>query len=479
MSDARQPRQIGRYQVVDVLGAGSMGVVYKAHDPAIGRDVAIKVVRIDAGSATEHDSSVERLRVEARAAGRCNHPAIISIFDFLEIDGDPAIVMEFVDGRSLYGHLRDRAVRNALEPVRLIRQVLEALGYAHGQGVIHRDIKPANILMTTGGTIKIADFGIARLPGLNATLTGATLGTPNYMAPEQLSGAAIDHRADLFAVGAIFYELLAGRPPFAGPNTAATLALLAGPAEADLTPVHASYRTILGHALAKDRTQRYRSAEEFAAALADPALSHPPVADQQTLLMSATAPATHWDPTLLRLAERELARFLGPMARVQVARASQAAGAPEDLFGTLAGLLPDQADRSRFLRAVGAGRGGPNQSAAGSIGGTASRGSGSVGSVRSTGPGSATGAPSLGSAGRPGGTASQSFAGIADAAAAAAQAALVQYVGPIARVLVREDAAQAVSARDFIERLCAHVTKPDQQAALRRRLAAEVEPKLG
>src|SRR5579871_6117477 len=198
MTNAAQPRLIGRYQVVDVLGAGSMGVVYKAYDPTIGRHVAIKVVRIDAASTAEHVAAVDRLRIEAQAAGRCSHPAIVGIFDFLDQEGDPGIVMEYIEGRNLYGHLRDRAARSALDPVRMVRQILDPLSYAHGQGVIHRDIKPANILITLTGLVKIADFGIARLAGMNMTLTGATLGTPNYMAPEQLGSQPVDQRADLF-----------------------------------------------------------------------------------------------------------------------------------------------------------------------------------------------------------------------------------------------------------------------------------------
>jgi len=134
MTDARQPRQIGPYQIVDVHGAGSMGVVYRAYDPAIGRDVAVKLVRIDASSTRDHAAAVDRLRIEARAAGRCLHPGIVSVFDFVEQEGaTPAIVMEFIEGRSLHSHLRDKTARAALDPVALVRQILAPLGYAHSQ----------------------------------------------------------------------------------------------------------------------------------------------------------------------------------------------------------------------------------------------------------------------------------------------------------------------------------------------------------
>ena len=507
MSNAATPRQIGRYQVVDVLGAGAMGVVYRAHDPTLGRDVAIKLLRIDAPTLQEQEASVDRLRIEARAASRCNHPAIIGVFDFIDQDGAPAIVMELVEGRSLHGHLRDAAARSALDPVRLVHDILDALAYAHGQGVIHRDIKPANILMTTAGRVKIADFGIARLPGMNTTLTGATLGTPNYMAPEQLGHGSVDHRADLFAVGALLYEMLAGRPPFAGRNTGETLMRLAGPEEADMAPIQAAHRSVLARALAKDRAHRFPSAEAFMAALA-PWNARVPTGESTVIMAPSPAPppslAQGWDSTLLRLAERELAQFLGPMARLLVARAAQEAPTAEALVATLSEHLPAPADRSRFLRAITAGRG-TGSLAGGSLsgaarpvgGGTGSQGAGSggAGSGGSGSGGSGSGrlgfgsgrttvtAPGTQGAGFGGGsggtTAMRPFAGVPDEAAAAAQAALVTFVGPIARVLVRQAAGEATSVPDFFERLCVHVPKPDEQATLRRRLAAEVEPKFG
>ncbi len=216
MNQQTRPGAIGRYQILDVVGSGAMGTVYKAHDPAIGRDVAIKVVRIDADSAQERAAAIDRFRLEVQAAGRCSHPAIVGVYDFLDQSGDPAIVMELVDGTSLYRTLRDPERRAAYPLPGVLLQVLEGLGYAHGQGIIHRDIKPANILVTPSGQAKIADFGVARLAGANATMAGAMLGTPSYMAPEQLIDDRVDHRADLFSVGAILYEMLAGKSPFAG-----------------------------------------------------------------------------------------------------------------------------------------------------------------------------------------------------------------------------------------------------------------------
>jgi eukaryotic-like serine/threonine-protein kinase len=174
-----RPLAIGRYQVLDALGSGAMGTVYKASDPVIGRNVAIKVIRIDADSAQDHAASVARFRAEVQAAGRCAHPAIVGIYDFLEQAGDPAIVMELVEGNSLHAALRDPTVRATLSVPEVLLQVLDGLGYAHGQGVIHRDVKPANILLTASGQPKIVDFGIARSPDGDATLGGAMMGTPS------------------------------------------------------------------------------------------------------------------------------------------------------------------------------------------------------------------------------------------------------------------------------------------------------------
>ena len=457
------PVSIGRYQVLGVLGRGAMGIVYKAHDPVIGRNVAIKVVRIDAVSDAERAEAIDRFRVEVQAAGRCSHPGIVSVYDFLDQDGDPAIVMELVEGSSLHAVLRDPARRAAIDPAGIVAQVLAALGYAHSLGIIHRDVKPANILLTAAGLVKIADFGIARLSGPAATQTSAMLGTPSYMAPEQLTGDAVDARADLFAVGAIFYEMLVGRPPFAGRSMPDTLARLGSPEPADMSPVLAgagyAYAEVLRRALSKDRTQRFQRAEDFAAALLGTG-SHDALLDAQATVVrpagSLVAPARGWDTVWLQRVEQQLAQVVGPMARVLVTRAAQEASGPEELLAAVTQTMPNAADRSAFLRAVGGGRVEP-----------------SVGSGRTLDRGTATGGSQLRAPRTLGGPVN-----VSPEASAAAVAALVQFVGPIARVLVRDAAAGATSGRDFIERLCAHVTKPDDVNALRRRLRAEVEPRL-
>jgi eukaryotic-like serine/threonine-protein kinase len=490
MNQQTRPEAIGRYQIRDVVGSGAMGTVYKAHDPAIGRDVAIKVVRIDADSVQEREAAIDRFRLEVQAAGRCSHPAIVGVYDFLDQSGDPAIVMELVDGTSLYRTMRDPERRAAYSLPLVLHQVLEGLGYAHGQGIIHRDIKPANILVTPSGQAKIADFGVARLAGANATFSGAMLGTPSYMAPEQLIDDQVDHRADLFAAGAILYEMLAGKSPFAGRTVPETMMRLSGPNPADMAPVvaagHKMFVPVLQQALAKDRGRRFQTAEAFLAALqAASSGSNAATEDDPgaTIVMVSQRPKLGaFDPSFLQRVELHLARFVGPIARTMVTQAARQAGSPGDLYALLARDLPDATNRSRFLRLVGGGRVEPSLGDRGRPGQTMAP---QTMAPQTMAPPTMA-PPTMG----PETMAPQTIppqtipprtfgaGSIPPAATAAAQAALVQYVGPIARVLVRDAAAQATSRRDFIDRLCAQVTKPDERAALQRRLRAEVEPKL-
>jgi len=453
-----QPSFIGRYRILDILGSGSTGVVYRAHDPLIDRAVAVKVVRIDAGDAEEQAASVARFRREVQAAGQCSHPGIVRVYDFLQHQDSYDIIMEMVDGSSLDRHLRDPSRRAALSMTGLLLEVLDALDYAHGLGIVHRDIKPANILLTTAGKVKITDFGIARVVGSgNATQVGLMLGTPSYMAPEQARGDTVDSRADLFAVGAIFYEMLSGRPPFAGTTITETVLRVSEPAPADMEPVSAAggqaYIGILQQALAKDQTRRFQTAGAFAAALRAVVYGDTTDDQQATVVLSTRASRT-WDPAFLQQVERQLARFAGPMARLAVMQAAAGSASTDELYAALARGLDSAADRTLFLRAVGTGRVEPSISIR--------RPSETV-SARTIPPRTAL---------------LREPVTISAEAAAAAQAALVVHTGPIARMLVRDAAAKATSGADFIERLCAHVTQPDELATLRRRLRSEVEPKL-
>ena len=268
---AQSPSLIGRYQILGVVGRGGMGAVYRAFDPGIKRHVAIKAINKSMLDEAELAHVMARFRHEAQAVGRLTHPRIVAIYDYGE-DGDHAyIVMELVQGRSLYDHLAQPAAYDVRESGEIIAQLLEALGYCHAEGVIHRDIKPSNILVNSDGRIKLSDFGIAHIESSELTKLGEVLGTPYYMAPEQFMGTEVDHLADLYAVGVIAYELLTGQKPFTG-NTANVMrqALNERPRNpSEVKPeLGTGFDAVLQKALAKKREERYGSAREFAEAFA-------------------------------------------------------------------------------------------------------------------------------------------------------------------------------------------------------------------
>jgi serine/threonine protein kinase len=207
--------QIGRYQVIGELGRGAMGVVYRAQDPAIGRTVAIKTIRLsDFTDPSERDRLRERLIREAQSAGILSHPGIVTIYDIAQ-EGELAyIFMEFVNGPPLEKVLLSESPPDRETLLGIFRQTAAALDYAHKKGIVHRDIKPANIMIHEDGTAKITDFGVAKIVSQNMTQAGAMMGTPSYMSPEQVQGVPVDGRADQFALAVIVFELLTGERPF-------------------------------------------------------------------------------------------------------------------------------------------------------------------------------------------------------------------------------------------------------------------------
>lgn len=267
-------RRFGRYHVVRPLGMGAMGQVYEGHDPQIDRRVAIKTIRLDELSPAMVAEFEARFRAEMRAAGRLQHPNIVALHDAGRDAGSAYIVMEYVDGEDLKRRLDTGWRPDVPAAVDLLLQLLAALAAAHAQGVIHRDVKPANILLTPQGRLKLADFGVARLQdGADATRTrGMVVGTPKYAAPEQLTGGAVDARADLFSCGVLLYRLLAGTLPFDGPNEMVVMHRLLhenAPPPSSLNPaVPAALDAIVAQALSKDPARRPADAQSFAALLA-------------------------------------------------------------------------------------------------------------------------------------------------------------------------------------------------------------------
>ena len=279
----KHPTQLGKYPITAVLGEGAMGVVYKAHDPGIGRPVAIKTVRSDlladpfdaapAKSAEAADGMAARFRNEARAVGRLSHPGIVAIYEYGEDAGTAFIAMEYVEGKTLSELLASGPLLPEPEMLRVMDQLLDALDCAHEAGVWHRDIKPANLIVTASGRVKVTDFGIARIENAGLTLVNSQIGTPGYMAPEQYTGEGVDHRADLYAAGVLLYRMLTGRKPFEGAAASVMFKVMnqdpvppSQVEEAAARPV--GYDTIIAKALARNPADRYANAAEFRRALA-------------------------------------------------------------------------------------------------------------------------------------------------------------------------------------------------------------------
>jgi predicted Ser/Thr protein kinase len=256
---------VGRYEITGELGRGAMGVVYKALDPTIGRTVALKTMRLDVHG-LDAQEMVRRFQNEARAAGVLNHPNIVTIYDAGEQDGIFYIAMEFIEGTTLHEVLAEKRVLATDEVLQLTRQICRGLDYAHSNGIVHRDIKPANIMITGNGTVKIMDFGIAKSGG-QVTNTGQVLGTPNYMAPEQVKGRQLDGRSDLFSLGVILYEMLTGEKPFVGQNVTTIIYKIVNenpitPRDLDVT-VHPGLSAIVTKALAKAPDDRYQTGADL------------------------------------------------------------------------------------------------------------------------------------------------------------------------------------------------------------------------
>ena len=255
---------IGKYEVEKVLGRGGMGTVYQARDPVIHRTVALKTMT--PGLAETPELKARFLR-EAQAAGGLRHQNIVTVYDLGEDHGQPYIAMEFVEGQDLEKIIQTRQPLSAEWKIDVLRQVCEGLAFAHRAGIVHRDVKPANIRVTSDGEVKIMDFGITHLQSSTMTKSGLVLGTVHYMAPEQVEGQKIDHRADIFSVGAIAYELLAYRRPFDGDSLTQVMFHIMRK-DPDFTALPRTdfspgLEAIVQRALAKPVAERYQSLDEM------------------------------------------------------------------------------------------------------------------------------------------------------------------------------------------------------------------------
>jgi serine/threonine protein kinase len=259
---------LGRYKIISEIGQGAMGVVYKAVDPIIDRTVAIKTINLNL-SKSELEEYEARFQQEIKAAGRLNHPNIVTIYDVGKTDQVAYMAMEFLEGKELKDMIATGQIPPPDQVVDIITQVADGLSFAHQQDIVHRDVKPSNIMVMKGGIAKITDFGIARLPNSAVkTMTGLILGSPRYMSPEQVIGKAIDARSDIFSLGVVLYEALTSVAPFDGDNVNAimyaTVNTTPPPPSAHVRAVPPMLDLIVAKAMAKLLEDRYQSVKELA-----------------------------------------------------------------------------------------------------------------------------------------------------------------------------------------------------------------------
>jgi len=461
MSEA--PTTIGRYQVKRWLASGAMGEVYEAYDPIIDRPVAIKTLRrelIERGDAT---GWLERFRHEARAAGRRMHPNIVTILDFGDQDGTPYLAMEYVAGENVDAALKRSGPFDEARAVSVITQVLSALEFAHAEGVIHRDIKPSNILLPKSGPVKVADFGIAHLEQSDLTIDGDVLGTPSYMAPEQLLGGQIDHRADLYASGLLLFEMLTGEKAFQNRQVFDLVRTMRERAPSDIWVKHPevspALAAVINRALAFDPAERYPTATEFADAIRGAGTSIAPSSVRQMDATIVVPPATRPPPAIppnpppsssaqalpahtasfgaetLAAVEHDLSTFIGPLARIAVRRAATTCLDIGVLYRELAKLINSETDRASFIAK-------------------------SRERARAVPGATPTHPPTQGPASSPQRTASP--ATFPPDVLSRIEAGLAEHIGPIARVLVRQHMSRSSSVIDLCRELALFI--PDEQA---------------
>ncbi len=393
MPFAALPERIGKYLVQEVIGAGAMGVVYKALDPHIHRTVAVKTIHRSLLEGHHGKAAVQRFRLEAQAAGRLNHPNIVAIYEYGE-SGDEGldlhIAMECVEGRSLHA-ITSQGTRLALADVMAVMvQLLDALNCAHEQRVWHCDVKPSNLLVTRDGRIKVTDFGIARIDSTDLTQRGAVLGSPGYMAPERYRGEVPDRRVDIFACGVLLYELMTGVAPFGGTAQQAMAQVLhhepAPPSTLPASVALAAFDKVIARALAKRPADRFTTAVELREALLDAApagsVRHAlssmalvqmrrsptgpqPVAPEPqynattmtaaqfapTMVVTPQAPSgpQPWDPQQLAQLEALLRPLVGPMSRIVVRDGARKSGSFAALVAKIAGEALQREERGAFL----------------------------------------------------------------------------------------------------------------------------------
>jgi serine/threonine-protein kinase len=438
------PARVGKYRIDHVIGRGAIGIVYKGYDEQIDRPLAIKTLRPEIlKDVDDNDEFLKRFAAEARSAGRCLHPNIVTVFDLVEHEHTPYIVMEYVNAGTLENVIRAGTLIPVRQVGEIMAQLLFALDHAHSKGVIHRDVKPANILCPSAASIKVADFGVARMDSLDLTKPSGlgAVGTPNYMAPERFLGRPADVRADLFSAGVILFQLLTGSKPFIAVDLPELMRKLLNempPSILSLRPeLWTEIDLVVQRSLARNPEDRFQTAEQFIDALngaieARPndntppldltKLSKPPGKEDVAPTLNHTMAERLSSDTIDALG-RSLARVLGPIARMLVKQASHEATNVDMLLTTLTRQIKTETEVAAF------------RSAAERV-------------LRED----------LGLA------SAQVREAISQVEVKAATDALVPLIGPVARLLVTRQATTAVGREDFYQKLADAIPNPADRA---------------
>jgi serine/threonine protein kinase len=446
------PEYIGKYRITRPLGKGAMGMVYEGFDPVIERRVAIKTILAEFLEAEEMQEASARFKREAQAGGRLQHPAIIGVYEYGDMGDMAFIVMEYCDGKELKRMLADGVKFELIEIFEIMKQLLGALDYSHKQGVVHRDIKPANLMITPGPKLKVMDFGIARIESSSLTQVGTVVGTPTHMSPEQLMGLTADGRADLWSSGVILYELLTGTSPFLA-ETPATVMHKVLQKEPDppsaLNPaLPKGFDAVIARALAKKADERFQTAREMQAALLQ-------ALQGKTVVATATAMRTQQrsaadtearksallaiDPATLAEIERSLSRHIGPLARILIQRTQGEAQSIGQFFRTLAEQIPDSEEQKAFMKKMD--------------------------TVKASIAGPSAAAPNAEATAITKPAPAHAQSAFTPEVLAIAEKRLASYVGPLARVFIKEAASRSGNIRELYRHLATHIDEDDERQA--------------